>query len=64
MTKKLSVLSLICFFSILTINAEVYAKIEQEGEYTWDISDYTTEKCNIDVKTVSDKQVHKGSYVR
>lgn len=62
--KKIFLLLLICFFRTLTINAEVYAKIEQEGEDTWDISDYTPEKCHIDVKTVSDKQVHKGSYVR
>ena len=41
-----------------------FKKIEQEGEYTWNISDYTTERCNLNVKAVLDKQVHKGSYVR
>jgi len=41
-----------------------FKKIEQEGEYTWNISDYTADRCNINVKTVLDKRVHKGSYVR
>ena len=57
MTKKLSVLSLICFFSALTINAEVYVKIGQEGEYTWNISEYTTEQCSILPITIDNVRV-------
>ena len=48
-----------------------FKKIEQEGEYTWNITDYSTDKdweCNISTGEVVGKekraQVHKGAYVR
>ena len=48
-----------------------FKKIEQEGEYTWNITDYSTDKdweCNISTGEVVDKEkrakVHKGAYVR
>lgn len=45
-----------------------FKKIEQEGEYSWEITDYTSNKCNIATGTVVDKEkrtkVHKGSYMR
>ena len=45
-----------------------FKKIEQEGEYTWNITDYTSTLCNISTGEVVDKakraQVHKGAYVR
>lgn len=45
-----------------------FKKIEQEGEYTWNITDYTSTLCNITTDEVVDKvkrtKVHKGAYVR
>ena len=45
-----------------------FKKIEQEGEYSWEIADYTSNKCNITTGLVVDKEkrtkVHKGSYMR
>lgn len=45
-----------------------FKKIEQEGEYNWNITDYTSNKCNITTGEVVDKEkrakVHKGAYIR
>ena len=41
-----------------------FKKIEQEGESTWNITAWTSDKCNTNPKTTNDKRVHKGGYVQ
>ena len=42
-----------------------FKKIEQEGEYTWDMADYSTkDTLSITTKIIVGGRVHKGSYVR
>ena len=41
-----------------------FKKIEQEGEYTYNITAWTSDKCNTNPKTTNDKRVHKGGYVQ
>jgi hypothetical protein len=41
-----------------------FKKIEQEGETTWNITDYTNTKCTYTVKPTTDKRVHRGSYIQ
>jgi hypothetical protein len=42
-----------------------FKKIEQEGEYTWNMTDYSTgDTLKISTKTIVGAGLHKGSYVR
>lgn len=41
-----------------------FKKIEQEGETTWNITEYTNTKCTYSSKATLDKRVHKGAYVQ
>jgi hypothetical protein len=42
-----------------------FKKIEQEGEYTWNMTDYSVgDTLKISTKTIVGGGVHKGSYVR
>ena len=41
-----------------------FKKIEQEGEYTWNITTYTSTKCALNERTTTNKKVHKGGYVQ
>lgn len=42
-----------------------FKKIEQEGEYTWNMADYSTkDTLSITTKIIVGGGVHKGSYVR
>lgn len=44
-----------------------FKKIEQEGEYDWNITTYTSTKCNISTGEVVGEdvhKVHKGGYIR
>ena len=43
-----------------------FKKIEQEGEYSWNVTDYTSTKCTMTPYNVIDKVgvVHKGAYMR